>query len=133
MLPAIVEMLPPPAGNEEGELRMLLFDAVHDDYRCRFLIPRNRPPAGLASCTADRSAIKGLLVKLVHCVSQQRLELFVRTTVVFFPLQLLSTDLVTVQCGSDADTYAYRVQGGDLPGASCGRQRGPGRPHHGSV
>lgn len=33
VLPAIVEAVPPPSGDEEGELRMLLFDAVHDEYR----------------------------------------------------------------------------------------------------
>lgn len=33
LLPAIVEHAPPPGGNPDGELRMLLFDAVHDDYR----------------------------------------------------------------------------------------------------
>ena len=33
LLPAIVEQIPAPQGNIDGELRMLLFDAVHDDYR----------------------------------------------------------------------------------------------------
>ena len=33
LLPAIVEKIPPPGGKPDGELRMLLFDAVHDDYR----------------------------------------------------------------------------------------------------
>ncbi len=33
VLPAIVENVPHPVGNEGGKLRMLLFDAVHDEYR----------------------------------------------------------------------------------------------------
>ena len=33
VLPAVVERVPPPIGDEDGELRMLLFDAVHDEYR----------------------------------------------------------------------------------------------------
>lgn len=30
---AIIERVPPPAGDKQGKLRMLLFDAVHDEYR----------------------------------------------------------------------------------------------------
>jgi len=37
VLPAIIEGVPHPVGNERGLLRMLLFDAVHDDYRCPHL------------------------------------------------------------------------------------------------
>ena len=33
VLPAVIEGIPPPSGNERGPLRMLLFDAVHDEYR----------------------------------------------------------------------------------------------------
>lgn len=33
VLPAIIEQIPPPNGDETGNLRMLLYDAVHDDYR----------------------------------------------------------------------------------------------------
>ena len=30
---AIIDRVPPPAGDTKGKLRMLLFDAVHDEYR----------------------------------------------------------------------------------------------------
>ena len=30
---AIIERVPPPSGDDKGKLRMLLFDAVHDEYR----------------------------------------------------------------------------------------------------
>ena len=33
VLPAIIDQVPPPEGDENGKLRMLLYDAVHDDYR----------------------------------------------------------------------------------------------------
>jgi translation elongation factor EF-4 len=33
VLPAIIDRVPHPVGDERGKLRMLLFDAVHDDYR----------------------------------------------------------------------------------------------------
>lgn len=33
VLPAVVERIPPPQGNPEGPLKMLLFDAYHDEYR----------------------------------------------------------------------------------------------------
>jgi len=39
VLPAIIERMPHPVGNERGNLRMLLFDAVHDEYRC-VLLPK---------------------------------------------------------------------------------------------
>lgn len=29
----IIEKVPPPKGDAKGRLRMLLFDAVHDEYR----------------------------------------------------------------------------------------------------
>lgn len=33
VLPAVIERVPPPRGNPRGDLRMLLFDAYHDEYR----------------------------------------------------------------------------------------------------
>lgn len=33
MLPAVIERIPPPRGNTGGDLRLLLFDAFHDEYR----------------------------------------------------------------------------------------------------
>lgn len=33
---AIIERIPPPGGDSSGKLRMLLFDAVHDEYRWTF-------------------------------------------------------------------------------------------------
>lgn len=33
VLPAVIEHVPPPSGNPAGPLRMLLFDAFHDEYR----------------------------------------------------------------------------------------------------
>ncbi|KAK9810141.1 hypothetical protein WJX72_005508 [[Myrmecia] bisecta] len=33
VLPAVIERIPAPQGREEGRLRMLLFDAYHDEYR----------------------------------------------------------------------------------------------------
>ncbi|KAL4425285.1 hypothetical protein ABPG75_009301 [Micractinium tetrahymenae] len=33
VLPAVVERIPPPVGSPDGDLRMLLFDAYHDEYR----------------------------------------------------------------------------------------------------
>lgn len=33
VLPAVVERIPPPRGNPGGDLKMLLFDAYHDEYR----------------------------------------------------------------------------------------------------
>ena len=30
---AIIERVPPPTGDKQGRLRMLLFDAVHDEFR----------------------------------------------------------------------------------------------------
>jgi len=33
VLPAVVERIAPPTGNPQGDLRMLLFDAYHDEYR----------------------------------------------------------------------------------------------------
>lgn len=33
VLPAVVERIPPPRGDVDGDLRMLLFDAYHDEYR----------------------------------------------------------------------------------------------------
>ncbi|PSC76214.1 translation factor GUF1 mitochondrial isoform X1 isoform B [Micractinium conductrix] len=33
VLPAVVQRIPPPQGEPSGELRMLLFDAYHDEYR----------------------------------------------------------------------------------------------------
>ena len=33
VLPAVVERIPPPRGNPAGDLKMLLFDAYHDEYR----------------------------------------------------------------------------------------------------
>lgn len=34
VLPAVIEQVPPPIGDPTGPLRMLLFDAFHDEYRC---------------------------------------------------------------------------------------------------
>ena len=34
VLPAVIEQVPCPTGNPDGPLRMLLFDAFHDEYRC---------------------------------------------------------------------------------------------------
>lgn len=33
ILPAVIERIPPPPGNTAGPLRVLLFDAFHDEYR----------------------------------------------------------------------------------------------------
>lgn len=33
VLEAVVQRIPPPQGNPTGDLRMLLFDAYHDEYR----------------------------------------------------------------------------------------------------
>ena len=33
ILPAIIEYIPPPKGRPDGLLKLLLFDAYHDDYR----------------------------------------------------------------------------------------------------
>lgn len=33
VLPAVIEQIPPPVGKAAGPLRMLLFDAFHDEYR----------------------------------------------------------------------------------------------------
>ena len=33
VLPAVVQRIPPPQGDPAGDLRMLLFDAYHDEYR----------------------------------------------------------------------------------------------------
>lgn len=33
VLPAVIEQIPPPIGCAAGPLRMLLFDAFHDEYR----------------------------------------------------------------------------------------------------
>lgn len=33
VLPAVIEQVPCPEGRPEGPLRMLLFDAFHDEYR----------------------------------------------------------------------------------------------------
>lgn len=33
ILPAVIERVPQPPGNTAGPLRMLLFDAFHDEYR----------------------------------------------------------------------------------------------------
>ena len=33
VLPAVVERIPPPRGEPGGDLKMLLFDAYHDEYR----------------------------------------------------------------------------------------------------
>lgn len=33
VLPAVVARIPPPKGDVGGDLRMLLFDAYHDEYR----------------------------------------------------------------------------------------------------
>jgi len=33
LLPSIIEHMPPPSGNSEAPLRLLLFDAYHDEYR----------------------------------------------------------------------------------------------------
>ena len=33
VLPAVVQRIPPPQGDPSGDLRMLLFDAYHDEYR----------------------------------------------------------------------------------------------------
>ena len=30
---AVIDRVPPPSGDTKGKLRMLLFDAVHDEYR----------------------------------------------------------------------------------------------------
>ena len=34
VLPAVIEQVPSPVGDPAGPLRMLLFDAFHDEYRC---------------------------------------------------------------------------------------------------
>lgn len=33
ILPAIIEQIPPPNGSPDKPLKLLLFDAYHDDYR----------------------------------------------------------------------------------------------------
>ena len=33
ILPAIIEYIPPPKGRPDGLLKLLLFDAYHDEYR----------------------------------------------------------------------------------------------------
>ena len=33
ILPAIIEQIPPPDGSPDKPLKLLLFDAYHDDYR----------------------------------------------------------------------------------------------------
>ncbi len=33
ILPAIIEQIPPPTGRPDGKLKLLLFDAYHDEYR----------------------------------------------------------------------------------------------------
>lgn len=33
VLPAVVARIPPPTGDPAADLRMLLFDAYHDEYR----------------------------------------------------------------------------------------------------
>ena len=37
VLPAVIEQVPAPVGDPAGPLRMLLFDAFHDEYRCALL------------------------------------------------------------------------------------------------
>ena len=36
MLPAVIQRIPPPRGDPAGDLRLLLFDAYHDEYRWRW-------------------------------------------------------------------------------------------------
>ena len=70
ILPAVIERIPPPPGNTAGPLRVLLFDAFHDEYRgviCLVEVVDGHLRKGdrvVASSTGDTYDIMEVLVLL---------------------------------------------------------------------